>query len=320
MPAISVIIPTYNRASYICAAIDSVLAQTFNDYEIIVVDDGSTDDTLERLAVYKDQRIKVKHQKNLGQGFARNTGLSVASGEYIAFLDSDDVWMPGKLDLQYGQLVQSKNCYWSYTNAFAFQYSTDNKLYRINERMRLHFGSIPSELIKRNFITTSTVMVKKVCFDSVGIFANFAKAEDWEVWLRLASKFDVCVSSEALVGYRIHEKMVTKGKTPYSIHVSHLKVLDRAIHFAPHLYGELYNEAVSIQYKNTAKRFLSDCKPMRARCMLRKAIALDQWSMQYCIFWSITFFGSPGLAIVKKLYKLFVGTVGLILNCRRKRM
>lgn len=102
MPKVSVIIPTYNRARYVSEAIDSVLAQTFSDYEIIVVDDGSTDNTRDVIHAYEMQKVNIRYvtQANSGPGAARNNGLRTAEGDWIAFLDSDDIWHPQKLEYQ----------------------------------------------------------------------------------------------------------------------------------------------------------------------------------------------------------------------------
>lgn len=105
MPRVSVIIPTYNRADILDRAINSVLGQTFNDLELIVVDDGSTDDTPELIAQYEDPRLTfIEHEENRGGSVARNTGIAHATGDYLAFLDSDDAWRPRKLELQVAEL------------------------------------------------------------------------------------------------------------------------------------------------------------------------------------------------------------------------
>ncbi|WP_135855417.1 glycosyltransferase [Halorussus salinus] len=105
MPTVSVVIPTYNRAELLTRAIDSVLAQTYDDFELLVVDDGSTDDTEEVVTGYDDERVRyLAHDTNRGANPARNTGIEAAEGEYVAFLDSDDEWRPRKLDAQLDRL------------------------------------------------------------------------------------------------------------------------------------------------------------------------------------------------------------------------
>src|SRR3990170_2838516 len=108
MPKVSVIIPTYNREKYIVETLQSVFAQTFTDYEVIVIDDGSTDNTADVLRPYLDRIVYIR-KPNGGQGSARNVGIKVAKGEYIAFLDSDDLWMPEKLELQVKYLDNNKD-------------------------------------------------------------------------------------------------------------------------------------------------------------------------------------------------------------------
>ena len=112
---VSVIITTYNRAPLLCNAIESALAQDYSDFEVIVVDDGSTDDTEQRVRDY-DSQVRYVHQENKGLSTARNTGISVASGQYIALLDDDDWWMPGKLRLQSAILDQRPELAGVYTN------------------------------------------------------------------------------------------------------------------------------------------------------------------------------------------------------------
>ncbi|HEY5957340.1 MAG TPA: glycosyltransferase family A protein, partial [Polyangiaceae bacterium] len=109
MPKVTAVIPTYNRREYVQEAIDSIIAQTFRDYEIIVVDDGSTDGTREALPARYGERIRYLWQTNQGESAARNHALSLAMGQYIAFLDSDDLWLPDKLTKQVALLEQRQD-------------------------------------------------------------------------------------------------------------------------------------------------------------------------------------------------------------------
>ena len=121
---VSVVIPTHCRALMLCEAIDSVLAQNVDDLEVVVVDDGSTDDTRERVSAYGD-RVRYLHQENQGLSTARNLGLSVAKGEYIALLDDDDWWMPGKLELQVQILDKMKELAGVFTNFSIYRSDSD---------------------------------------------------------------------------------------------------------------------------------------------------------------------------------------------------
>ncbi|NOS80980.1 MAG: glycosyltransferase family 2 protein [Nitrospira sp.] len=120
MPKISIIIPTYNRALFVTEAIDSVMAQTFRDYEVIVVDDGSTDNTKDVLLRY-GERIRYIYQSNSGVGAARNAGVRCAVGEWLAFLDSDDIWLPEYLSCQMAQANQNPSAHTLMTNSIRFE-------------------------------------------------------------------------------------------------------------------------------------------------------------------------------------------------------
>src|SRR3990172_11149387 len=120
MPKVSVIIPTFNCEEYIEETLSSVLFQTFTDFEVIVVDDGSTDNTIKVIKPYLD-KISYIQKDNGGQGSARNLGISLAKGEYLAFLDSDDLWLPDKLSLQVGYMENNPNVSLTFTDAVAFE-------------------------------------------------------------------------------------------------------------------------------------------------------------------------------------------------------
>ncbi len=190
-PLVSVIIPTYNRAHLIGRSIQSVLNQTYLDFEIIVVDDGSTDNTEEVIKVFQehDKRIRfIRHENNKGAAASRNTGITAAKGEYIAFQDSDDEWFPQKLEKTLNILEAHKNI------DFIFSYGKIVKAKEIIGDVgktpgvnRISKKKLMIKLFTYNFIPTQGVIVKKEKIIEVGGFdENIYSASDHELWLRLA--------------------------------------------------------------------------------------------------------------------------------------
>ena len=195
-PIISVIIPTYNRNWILKEAIDSVLAQKFMDYEFIVVDDGSTDDTAALLTAYGDRIITI-HQENRGVSAARNVGISIARGNYITFLDSDDLWLPEKLLCQV-------EFFRSHANAVICQ--TDELWIRngvcVNpkKRHKKPSGWIFEPSLQLCLVSPSAVMIKKSLFDEVGLFNEvFPACEDYDLWLRISLKYPIHLIEHQMV-------------------------------------------------------------------------------------------------------------------------
>ena len=197
---VSVIIPTYNRCRIITDAIECVLRQTYKHYEIIVVDDGSTDGTKEVVSGYG---VKVTYisQKNAGPSAARNTGIRHAKGELMAFLDSDDVWREDKLARQVacftdnpsvgivvsGHEIRNEN--WEITHVTLL---TEKEIRQIHRK----------DLYK-NFFSTTSVVVRAKCFAKVGYFDETIRfAEDWDMWLRILQHYECSIVNEPLVSYR----------------------------------------------------------------------------------------------------------------------
>jgi glycosyltransferase involved in cell wall biosynthesis len=214
---VSVIIPAFNCEQYIAECIDSVLVQTFQDFEIIIIDDGSTDDTVSIISEYKYNRIKLFHQNNSGSAAARNYGVTQSSGIWIAFIDADDIWLPDKLQKQ---LEHCSNHAWSHTDLF-FHGSFYPKYTKATEFTSKHSGFILNNLLVENSIGTSSVLIKKEIFEDSGGFNTDLRAlQDWDLWLRIAEKYQVCYVDEPLVYYRVHKSSVSRNvrKTlPYHI-------------------------------------------------------------------------------------------------------
>lgn len=200
MVKFSVIIPAYNCADYISEAIDSVLAQTYTDYEIIVVDDGSTDSTTEILNNYSGQ-IKIHKQSNAGVSVARNAGAQLADGEYLAFLDSDDIWLENKLQKQSEKISSGFEI--CYSNKYNFGEIGDLPQIQ-TDVFHMPEGFIYEHLLLGNVVTTSSVVMNKKTFESLGGFdTNLTHCEDWDLWLKAAEKFHFGVDLEPLLKYRV---------------------------------------------------------------------------------------------------------------------
>ncbi|MCG2816447.1 MAG: glycosyltransferase family 2 protein [Candidatus Aminicenantes bacterium] len=201
-PVVSVIIPTYNREAFICRAIDSVRTQTFNDWELIIVDDASSDKTESVINNYDDNRIiSIKHNKNFGPAIARNTALKRAKGRYIAFLDSDDFWCSrNKLKTQIGILMNSSNrvgCVYSQT----CQFKNEKKLYFPKENIKKKEGFLYKSLSRcQYFIHLSSVVIKKEVLDRVGYFdENIPATAELDVWLRISKNYSFCYVNQCHV-------------------------------------------------------------------------------------------------------------------------
>lgn len=224
MPAVSVIIPTRNRAALLEEAITSVFAQTYQDWELIVVDDGSTDHTPSVVQRY-DQRghlVRYHHQVSQGPGAARNTGLALARGEFIAFLDDDDLWLPEKLGTQVGYLRRHPDVGFVYCPMRVLE--PDGRW----DGMKPSAAHEPTweALLRHSFIPPS-VVVRRVCFDACGAFAeHLAVAEDYDLWLRVGRRFPFGATTEPLAVYRRHGANVTRHMTSRS-YECHVQIFQR---------------------------------------------------------------------------------------------
>jgi len=196
MPLISVIIPTFNRRDFLVAAVDSVVSQTFGDFELIVVDDGSTDGTGDVMARYADRVIYVV-QENRGVSAARNHGIDLARGEYISFLDSDDLWMPTKLEKQVKFFQGHPSAQVCYTDELWIRRGR-----QVNPRKRhaKHSGWIYAHCLPLCIISPSSVCLRREVLDTVGYFdPELPVCEDYDLWLRVAARYPVHFIAERLI-------------------------------------------------------------------------------------------------------------------------
>ena len=188
VPRVSVILPTYNRAQFIAEAINSVLSQSYRNFELIVVDDGSVDGTDQIVSCIRDQRLIFIRQENRGRSHARNTALHLARGELVAFLDSDDLYLPGKLALQVEYMDRYSDAGMIYTSASCIDQDGND----LQARYRaMHSGKIYRHIafFRPVTITLPTVMVRRELLAQVGGFdPRMSRFEDTDMWRRLSKK------------------------------------------------------------------------------------------------------------------------------------
>ncbi len=208
-PSVSVNICCYNSEKFIKETIQSVLAQTFKDLEIIIVDDGSKDQTREMIHSFKDPRIKYFYQENQGLSASRNRALALSSGEYIAILDHDDTWEPDKLELQAKLLGEKPEVGLVYSDALMTgENRKDISFFSINSP---HRGKVTEILIRRNFIPCPTVLMRKSFMEQIAPFrTDLQIAEEYEYFLRLSLVCEFDYINMPLAKYRLHPGNASK--------------------------------------------------------------------------------------------------------------
>jgi glycosyltransferase involved in cell wall biosynthesis len=220
-PTVSVIIPTRNRSQLIRRAIQSVQDQTYHDFEIIIVDDASTDDTAEVVGEFEDQKIKyIRHEQTKGAPAARNTAVRISNGEYIAFIDDDDEWLPEKLQMQISAFRAAKPKVGIVYSAF-WRIEGTKKTFFPSAKIRKKQGNLQKALLSGNFIGLPTAIVKRQCFEKAGFFdESFPRLQDWEFFIRCAQQYQfMYIDKPLLISYHT-------DKSISSDHTAFLKALE----------------------------------------------------------------------------------------------
>jgi glycosyltransferase involved in cell wall biosynthesis len=229
-PKVTVAIPAYNAMEYLPETLKSVLNQTYPDFEVIIVNDGSTDNIVEWFTGIKDPRVKLISQINRGLAGARNTGIENARGEYIALVDADDVWESTKLEKQIRLLDDDDDLEVTYTWASLINEKGESigKIHKTEIE-----GKIWEQLLERNPIKPSSVVLRRSCFDRVGLFDENLRSfvEDWDMWLRLAKLYSFRAVKEPLLYYRERSSSVSKNWD--AMQKSYQIVIEKAFADAP---------------------------------------------------------------------------------------
>lgn len=213
----SVIIPTYNSSEYISEAINSVLLQTYNELEIIVIDDGSTDMTEETIKKIRDNRIRYIKSEKQGNYFARNMGIQKSRGDYIAFLDADDIWLKDKLKKQIDVFNKDNDVGLCCTDHYIFfdgkKSDTYADILHSFSRDLLPHAKFIERLLMENIIITSSVVVRKSCFEHLGVFDTaYQNAMDYDMWLRVILNYKAYYIKDRCLLKRKHVLNISKNK------------------------------------------------------------------------------------------------------------
>jgi glycosyltransferase involved in cell wall biosynthesis len=275
---VSVVIPAYNSARYISTAVESALAQSLRDCEIIVIDDGSTDHTREIIARFGSS-VRYVAQRNAGVAVARSRGIQESQGHYIGFLDADDTWLPTKLERQVMALSQSpaRACYTAYTIC-------DRALRPLAVQRSLRHGPMLDDLLLRGNVVGNicSVLCDRALFSMVGGFDPIlSQCADWDMWIRLATVTDFLYLDEPLVNYRQHGSSMSRR--PELLERDSLRVLEKGFSLpgVPAAVRERRREAFGRNYMVLAGTYFHARRYRDfLRCVFR-ALPMDPWQLTY---------------------------------------
>lgn len=240
-PLVSIITPIYNGERYLLEAIESALAQTYQNFELLLVNDGSTDSSAEIIRPFlKDLRIIYIEQKNAGVAAARNTAIKQAKGKYIGFLDQDDLWLNNKLEVQIAALEQDgsialvhsrQDCIDVHGNKIDYDWITGVSGYCFRD------------MFKRNRIAVLTVLIRKTIIDKIGLFnEQLPGADDYEMWLRVTLKYPIKYIDQSLVFYRFHDSNISKNS--FKMTILELRTINAILSAYPEVIQRLKKQTV----------------------------------------------------------------------------
>lgn len=289
MPKISVIIPAYNRAEYLPRAVKSVLDQTFQDFEIIIVDDGSTDNTKEVAEKLKkeDSRIKYFWQKNSGGPPApKNKGIRNSCGEYVACLDSDDEWMKDKLKKQLTLFEKSDNSKLGFVGCNILMIDVLNNK-TVEYKIPRHKDVFKNSLISCYIWSCSNVMIKRSVLDDVGFFDEGVRfADDKELWIRISKKYDFDFVDEFLFKYYVHGQNIVKttGLAGHAADHEHiLKKYEEDYKKYPKMYSD--------QLRHLGSQLFRLKETKKGRYYFKKSLKYNKFNLKSYLYYILSFLG-----------------------------
>ena len=299
-PALSVVVPAYEAAATIESTIRSVLAQTRGDFELIVVDDGSRDDTSGRVAALArtDDRIRLLRRPNQGVAAARNAGVEAARGEHVSFLDSDDLWLPDYLAAMTSALAARPEAGFAYTDAWIL----DERTRRIHRASMMASreppvvapddpGELLRLLIRGNFVFTSATVRRAVLEQTGGFRAEFSPAEDYDLWLRIVARGYAAVRVPGrLAVYR--DRSGSLSSDPATLYEA-----ERRVYAAVVENGGLDDDvrAVAAERLHDCERRLAELRARREPSTGRRLLSRAKWAL----LWRRTYYSRPPTEVAR---------------------
>jgi len=277
----SVILPCYNGARWVGRAVESILVQTYKHFELVIIDDGSTDNSKEIIAPYLcDERVRYIYQTNRGFSAALNRGIKESSGCFIGFIGQDDLWMPNKLELQVKYFSKNENVALVHSNYYSID--SEERIIRVVKTKVRGFSS-KQEVVKWLFLTTNlgfeTVLVKRKCFDEVGLFdERMVGYSDHDMWLRVAGSFNIGYLDLPLVKKRQHELQLSKVRRE-SVLKDEFLLTKKAISRYPFLKKFELTKSAPLYYE-WGIALLQKGNTKGAKQKLLKAIRCQPWKLK----------------------------------------
>jgi len=303
-PKVSVILTTYNGTSrgYLKAAIESVLNQNFEDFELLIIDDGSIDHTADECKQYLENgKVKYIFQDNKGLAGARNTGIELSSGEYICFLDDDDVWKPEKLQRQLEFMQNRLSGVDNWGLIFTWLELIDERENVVSYRGHHQEGWIYRDLLFGNTIDApSSVLIKREVFNRVGSFdEDFGRCADWDMWLRLSKEYRIFPTKEYLVQYREHANSMSANVEEFF--EEEKAVLKKALSDVPSDINP--SEVYASCYINRSICYFAADEFQQFRKMFLKGvkISLKPVRVEHILLFVLSLFGRPSVHLSRRI-------------------
>ena len=304
MSFFSIVIPTYNRANHLPKAIESVLAQSFTDWELIIVDDGSTDNTRELVASYNEPRIKYFYQENAERSAARNNGIRNAKGEWICFLDSDDFFLPNHLHV-FSSFVKEHDLQPSFLVSGGYDEENGSFIEKpsYSDLNRIHPAKF---ILEKTTITTISVCIHKQCFEKHLFIEDFKKSywEDTHLWIRLVLEFPFYQLPEFTNVLAEHEGRSVNSLITLKRVEDHIGMIDHLFSKYNNLLTNIFSKEDFIQYKNRKyKMFL-----YQARQNKQLFVSIQIW------FKGIL--NKPSFYLTSEFPKIFINKIGFGIHAK----